>query len=243
MADPNLEAWEEQLLAGILQNCEIVQEFVCGLSKIIPGCAEVLSRVFNQAEQQWEMGLPIRPKSQDFFPLLRLLSMLENAEESRGLLPFLIAMLTFDAPKVQSKAALLIQAMDRELAFTRRLLRHPIPGVRANTMEALLKQNDSRALEYFRRGTTDACIRVRAIAAAGLWNAGDSYGLELLMDFVCNPDTAERRCGVSALGLCATAEHLDLLDFLEREDPDPRVRQLAVKARKRITNEEKDTDR
>jgi HEAT repeat protein len=242
MADPNLEAWEEQLLAGILQNSEIVQDFVCGLPKMIPGCAEVLSRVFRQAEQRWEMGLPARPPSQDFFPLLRLLSMLGSVEESRGLLPFLIAVLTLDAPKVQSKAALLIQAVDRELAYTRRLLRHPIPGVRANTMEALLRQNDGRAVAFFRRGTTDICSRVRALAAAGLWNAGDSYGLELLMDLICNPNPAERRSGVLALGLCANDDQLVLLDFLERDDPDPRVRQLAQKARKRISNEEKDTD-
>src|SRR5881628_719330 len=224
MANPNLETWEEQLLAAILQNSEIVQDFVCRLPKMIPACSEVLGRVFKQAGQRWEMGLPVRPQSQDFFPLLRLLSMLESVEESRGLLPFLIAMLTLDAPKVQSKAALLIQAVDRELAYTRRLLRHPIAGVRANTMEALLRQNDGRAVAFFRRGTTDTCSRVRALAAAGLWNAGDSYGLELLMDLVCNPNPAERRCGVLALGLCASPDHLDLLDFLERDDPDPRVR-------------------
>src|SRR5437870_2552869 len=44
MADPSLEAWEEQRLAGILQNSEIVQDFVCRLLKMIPGCAEALRR-------------------------------------------------------------------------------------------------------------------------------------------------------------------------------------------------------
>ncbi len=243
MADPNLDAWEEQLLARVLQRSEAVQELVSSLANLDPEYTEVLARVFRHADEGWQTKVPVHLHSPDVSMVLRLLDLLEKTEDCRGLLPLLFALLTLDAPQIQSKAALLIESLDRELAYTRRLLRHPIARVRANTVEALVQRNDSRARDYFRQCTTDPHHRVRVLAAVGLCRAGDPLGWEILTNMIQHPTPIERRSGVWGLGMCGSSQHLRLLDKLEQTDPDPRVRQLAANSRERISNHENDPDR
>ena len=227
MADPSLELWEEQILQRVVFQSGVVLQLIADLARKFPGPAEAIARA-TLREAADHHGLHIR--TEDAPLVMRALAEVQEMPQTLGTVAFLFALLNADAPQIQSKAAWLIQRADSELRYTWRLVRHPAPRVRANTLEALLDFRDLRPLEYFRSCAADTHSRVRSVAGVGLCRSGDASGWEILMRLVCSPLIPERRSGVWALGMYGNREHLCLLEFLERSDRDQRVRQLAVGA-------------
>jgi len=230
MADPSLEPWEEQILQRVVFQSGAVLQLIADLAGKFPGPAEAIAR--TTLRENDHPALHIR--TEDAPLVMRALAEVQEMKPSLGTVAFLFALLSADAPQIQSKAAWLIQRADSELRYTWRLVRHPAPRVRANTLEALLDFRDLRPLEYFRSCAADTHSRVRSVAGVGLCRSGDASGWEILMRLVCSPLIPERRSGVWALGMCGNREHLCLLEFLERSDRDQRVRQLAVGATEKI---------
>ena len=231
MADPSLESWEEQILQRIVFQSGVVLQLIADLARKLPGPAEAIART-TLKEAADHHGLHIR--TEDAPLVMRALAEVQEMPQSLGTVAFLFALLNADAPQIQSKAAWLIQKADSELRYTWRLVRHPSPRVRANTLEALLDFRDLRAVEYFRSCVEDTHSRVRSVAAVGLCRSGDASGWEILMRLVCSLVIPERRSGVLAVGICGNRGHLCLLEFLARSDRDTRVRQLAVSAAESI---------
>ena len=231
MADPSLELWEEQILQRVVFQSGVVLQLIADLARKFPGPAEAIART-TLREAADHHGLHIR--TEDAPLVMRALAEVQEMPQTLGTVAFLFALLNADAPQIQSKAAWLIQKADSDLQYTWRLVRHPAPRVRANTLEALLDFKDLRAIDHFRSCAADTHSRVRSVAGVGLCRSGDSYGWEILMRLVCSPLIPERRSGVWAVGLCGNRGHLCLLEFLARSDRDTRVRQLAVSAAERI---------
>ena len=231
MADPSLELWEEQILQRVVFQSGVVLQLIADLARKFPGPAEAIART-TLREAADHHGLHIR--TEDAPLVMRALAEVQEMPQTLGTVAFLFALLNADAPQIQSKAASLIQKADSDLQYTWRLVRHPAPRVRSNTLEALLEFKDLRAIEHFRSCAADTHSRVRSVAAVGLCRSGDPSGWEILTRLVCSPLIPERRSGVWALGMCGNREHLCLLEFLERSDRDQRVRQLAVGATEKI---------
>ena len=234
MADPSLEPWEEQILQRVVFQSGAVLQLIADLAGKFPGPAEAIAR--TTLRENDHPALHIR--TEDAPLVMRALAEVQEMKPSLGTVAFLFALLSADAPQIQSKAAWLIQRADSELRYTWRLVRHPAPRVRANTLEALLDVRDLRPLEYFRSCAADTHSRVRSVAGVGLCRSGDASGWEILMRLVCSPLIPERRSGVWALGMCGNPDHLCLLEFLVRSDRDTRVRQLAVGAAEKIRGAE-----
>jgi len=231
MADPSLESWEEQILQRIVFHSGVVLQLIADLARKLPGPAEAIARTtFRETADHHALHI----RTEDAPLVMRALAEVQEMQQTLGTVAFLFALLNADAPQIQSKAAWLIQKADGELRYTWRLVRHPSPRVRANTLEALLDFRDLRALEYFRSCAADTHSRVRSVAGVGLCRSGDASGWEILMRLVCSPLIPYRRSGVWALGMCGNADHLCLLEFLVRSDRDTRVRQLAVGAAEKI---------
>src|SRR5438034_791579 len=231
MADPSLESWEEQILQRIVFHSGVVLQLIADLARKLPGPAEAIARTtFRETADHHALHI----RTEDAPLVMRALAEVQEMQQTLGTVAFLFALLNADAPQIQSKAAWLIQKADGELRYTWRLVRHPSPRVRANTLEALLDFRDLRALEYFRSCAADTHSRVRSVAGVGLCRSGDASGWEILMRLVCSPLIPERRSGVWALGMCGNPDHLCLLEFLVRSDRDTRVRQLAVGAAEKI---------
>src|SRR5438093_2150488 len=231
IADPSLELWEEQILQRVVFQSGVVLQVIADLAWKFPGPAEAIART-TLREAADHHGLHIR--TEDAPLVMRALAEVQEMPQTLGTVAFLFALLNADAPQIQSKAAWLIQKADSDLQYTWRLVRHPAPRVRANTLEALLYFKDLRAIDHFRSCAADTHSRVRSVAGVGLCRSGDSYGWEILMRLVCSPLIPERRSGVWAVGLCGNRGHLCLLEFLARSDRDTRVRQLAVSAAESI---------
>src|SRR5207249_6944596 len=220
MADPSLELWEEQILQRVVFQSGVVLPVIADLARKFPGPAEAIART-TLREAADHHALHIR--TEDAPLVMRALGEVQEMKPSLGTVAFLFALLSADAPQIQSKAAWLIQRADSELRYTWRLVRHPAPRVRANTLEALLDVRDLRPLEYFRSCAADTHSRVRSVAGVGLCRSGDASGGEILMRLVCSPLIPERRSGVWALGMFGIPAHVCLLAFLVRSDPDTPV--------------------
>ena len=234
MADPSLEPWEEQILQRVVFQSGAVLQLIADLARQFPGPAEAIARTTLR-----ENGHPaLHIRTEDAPLVMRALGEVQEMKPSLGTVAFLFALLSADAPQIQSKAAWLIQRADSELRYTWRLVRHSAPRVRANTLEALLDFRDLRPLEYFRSCAADTHSRVRSVAGVGLCRSGDASGWEILMRLVCSPLIPERCSGVWALGMCGNPDHLCLLEFLVRSDRDTRVRQLAAGAAEKIRGTE-----
>lgn len=238
MSDPGLGLDEEQLLARLLQQATVVQQFPDRAFGPGTRLAEKLRNNFKNAEEGSETTKTDELDSEELNALLSHLDQLEQAKNDSGVLPLLFALLNLNNPSIQSKVALLIEKLDTEFAYTERLLRHPNARVRANVIEALTSRADSRALEFMRLCASDRNHRVRANAGMGLYRGGDVLGLEILMTMVNHPSAEERCSATWGLGMSGKLSHLPLIIALEVSDSDDRVRHEAKSALKRIRQRE-----
>jgi HEAT repeat protein len=165
---------------------------------------------------------------------MRSLELLEVIDMSRQLVPILFGLLSHEDPKIQSKASLVVQRLDIEFVYTRRLLQHSDARVRANAIQGIANRADPRSLVYLRQGGEDPDHRVRSQAAIGLCRIGDPAGRQILFRMIQHPSAVERRSAAWAMGNCGTFESITLLEMAVRNDPDERVRELAARGIREI---------
>ena len=235
MTEPDLSLMEEMMIARLLQQAGLVQQFVGELLSLDPQAAQNLVLKLQTAERGLDLKIAPFLQSEENAVVMHSLELLEVIAESKQIVPLLFGLISSDNPKIQSKAALIIQKLDSEQAYTRRLLQHPDARVRANALQGIADRADAQGAELLLQGLTDTDYRVRTLAAVGLSRLGDSQGLQALFRMLRNPRPLERRSAAWGLGVCGNASALPRLEVVARGDPDERVRELAARACQKIT--------
>jgi len=228
MTEPGLSLMEEATISRFLQQAGMVQQFVESLLSLDRGSAQNLVRKLQNAERGLDLKIAPFLQSEDDAVVMRSLELLEVIGESKQLVPLLFSLINSENPRIQAKAALVIQKLDTEHAYTRRLLQHPDARVRANALEAIADRADEQGAEFLRQGLADTDHRVRTLAAVGLTRLGNPVGLQVLWKMARHNLTVERRSAAWGLGACGEASVLPRLELIARTDPDERVRELAA---------------
>jgi len=239
MTEPDLSLMEEMMIARLLQQAGLVQQFVGALLSLDPRAAQNLARKLQTAERGLDLKIAPFLQSEDNSIVMHSLELLEVIAESKQIVPLLFGLISSDNPRIQSKAALIIQKLDSEQAYTRRLLQHPDARVRANALQGIVDRANDQGGEFLLQGLADTDHRVRTLAAVGLSRLGDPQGLQTLFRMLRHPKPIERRSAAWGLGVCGNASALPRLEVLARGDPDERVRELAAQACQKITERAK----
>ncbi len=235
MTDPAISLLEEMLIVRLLQQAGMVQQFIESLLSLDREAAQNLARKLQNAERGLDLKIAPFLQSEDHSVVMRSLELLEVIGDSKQLVPLLFALVSSDNARIQSKAASVIQKLDTENAFTRRLLQHPDARVRANTLQTIVERQSNQGLEYLQQGLTDPDHRVRTLAAVGLSRLGDPAGMQLLLKMLRHPDSIERKSAAWGLGACGNASAIPRLELMARTDPDERARELAAQACRKIS--------
>ncbi len=235
MTDPGVDLMEEMLIVRLLQQAGMVQQFIESLLALDREAAQNLVRKLQSAERGFDLKIAPFLQSEDHSVVMRSLELLEVIGDSKQLVPLLFSLINSDNAKIQSKAAAVIQKLDTENAFTRRLLQHPDARVRANTLQAIVERQSNQGLEYLQQGLTDPDHRVRTLASVGLSRLGDPAGMQMLLKMLRHPASIERKSAAWGLGVCGSASTIPKLEVIARTDPDERVRELATQACRQIS--------
>ena len=239
MTEPDLSLLEEMMIARLLQQAGLVQQFVGVLLSLDRQAAQNLALKLKNAERGLDLKIAPFLQSEDNAVVMHSLELLEVIAESKQIVPLLFGLISSDDPKIQSKAALIIQKLDSEQAYTRRLLQHPDARVRANALEGIADRANAQGAEFLLQGLTDTDHRVRTLAAVGLSRLGDPQGFQVLLRMLRNPKPIERRSAAWGLGVCGNPAAFPRLELVARGDPDERVRELAAQACQKITERSK----
>jgi HEAT repeat protein len=234
MAASNLSRSEEASLVRLLHRTGWVQKLLDALLFTDPETAATVATVLQRAERGLDLRLAAHLQSEDPSIVMRSLELVEVIGKSRQMVPVLFGLLGHDDPRIQSKAALVVEKLDHDFLYTRQLLRHSDARVRANALEAIADRADKRTIEFLRQGAEDADHRVRSLAAVGLCRIGDPLGWKILLKMIQDPRVIERRSAAWAMGRCGTIESLPGLEIAARDDADERVRELASQGIQRI---------
>jgi hypothetical protein len=234
MADPDLPASEAACLVRLLQKAEMIPKMVDALLTIDRKSARAAVTVLGKTERELDLRLVAHLQSENPGLAMRSLELLEVIDMSKRLVPILFGLLSHKDPKIQSKASLVVQKVDDDYVYTRRLLQHSDARVRANAIQGIADRADERSLVYLRRGAEDPDHRARSQAAVGLCRIGDPAGKQILLRMIQDPNAVERRSATWAMGSCGALEDVLLLEQVARSDQDERVRELAEQGLQRI---------
>lgn len=234
LADPTTRESEAASLARLLQKLEQIQKFADALLAAERSLALAAARALDRTERGLDIRLASHLQSMNPDIVMRSLELLEVIEIDRRLIPVLFGLLSHDEPRIQSKASLLVQKIDDEFVYTRRLLQHSDARVRANAVQGLASRKEEKSRVYLMKGAEDSDHRVRSQAAVGLAAIGDPAGKRILLGMIHAPDALERRSAAWALGCCGADAEASLLGRLVRDDPDEGVRELAEQSIRRI---------
>ncbi len=234
LSDPNLTRPEEASLVRLLERAGWVQKLLDALLSTAPATAATVAAVLQRTERGLDLRLAVHLQSRDSGLVMRSLQLIEVIGKSRQMVPVLFGLLGHDDPRIQSKAALVVEKLDHDFLYTRQLLRHSDARVRANALQAVADRADARIIEFLHQGIGDTDHRVRSLAAVGLCRIGDPQGWQILLKMARNPSVAERRSAAWAMGVCGTIDNLPGLEALACGDADERVRQLAHEGVRKI---------
>ncbi len=234
MTEPDLGFLEEAAISRFLMQAGLVPQFIESLISLDRESAQHLAQKFQHAERGLDLKIAPFLQSEDDRVVMRSLELLEVIGENKQLVPLLFSLINSDNPRIQAKAALIIEKLDVDRAYARRLLQHPNARVRANALEAIADRADERGIEFLQQGLADADHRVRTLAAVGLARIGNPAGLQTLWKMARHNLPIERRSAAWGLGACGGAAVLPRLELIARTDPDERVRELAEQGCERI---------
>lgn len=181
------------------------------------------------AEAQDASGSP----EQDRWAAIRALDLLNAAGDFSRFLPALAAFVRHADPHVRSKAALLMGRASHTLAWVEHALRDPNDRVRANAVESIWRIPLPAALPLLERALGDASNRVATNAAVGLHFLGQRQGTEALEHMADHHDPLFRASAIWAMGMLGDAAFMPTALRL-RNDPDPKVRHLALRCLARL---------
>jgi hypothetical protein len=234
LADPTLSQRETETLLHLLEPRETATLFVNLLFERDEAVTKRVAAKLNRASAGLQYQIASRLQAADAKTVMQALELLEVFEPDRIVLPRLFAAVGRNLPAVTARIALLLQRLDTNSVYTRRLLQHPDPRVRAGVLQAMLQCKGGRSLEYLRLCNEDRDNRVRVLAALGLHWHGEPSGVKSLMHMAQDPSAAVRWSAVWALGICRCSETASLLQSLLQNDPDPHVREQARLAASRV---------
>jgi len=234
LADPTLSRTEAETLLHLLEPRETATLFVDLIFGQDEAAAKQVAARLNQATANLQYQVASRLQSPDLKMVMRALGLLELFEPDKVVLPRLFAVVGRNLPGVTVRAALLLQRLDTGSIYTGRLLQHPDPHVRAGVLQAILECKGNKSLEYLRLCNEDPDNRIRSLAALGLHWQGEPSGVKSLLEMARDSNAAVRWSAAWALGICACPEAATLLQLLEQNDPDPRVREQARLAMTRM---------
>ena len=234
MTEPGLTLMEELIIVRLLQQTGLVQQYIENLLSLDREAAQNLVRKLQNSERGLDLKIAPFLQSEDHTVVMRSLELLEVIGESKQLVPLLFSLINSESPRIQSKAALIIQKLDTENAYTRRLLQHPDARVRANTLQAIVERAGEQGPDLLRQGLADPDHRVRTLAAIGLSRLGDPAGIQALLKMLRHSNAIERKSAAWGLGVCGNAAVLPKLEIMARSDPDERARELAAAACQQI---------
>ncbi|HYK91766.1 MAG TPA: HEAT repeat domain-containing protein [Acidobacteriota bacterium] len=227
MSDPDMSREEGAALTRILQRTGWIQKLMDALFSVDRETAVRVAAVLQKAERGLDLKLAVHLQSENPGIVMRSLELIEVIGNSRRLVPVLFGLLAHEDPRIQSKAALVVEKMDHDFLYTRQLLRHSDGRVRANALQAIADRADPETVEFLRQGAADVDHRVRSLAAVGLCRIGDPLGWQILSTMIQDSRVAERRSAAWAMGRCGSKETLAGLETVARNDSDERVRALA----------------
>ncbi len=241
MSRADLDGQDEEVIARALQQSGTTHQLTESLFSLEKVAAGILARRLKKLDAGLDLRVAVYLKSADAQTTMRALELLEEMEVNRQLIPLLFSLLSAETPQVQSKAATLLQKLDTDLVYARRVLQHTDPRVRANALQAIADRSDSRSIELFKECVSDPDNRVRTLAAVGLARTKNPLGMKVLREMLLDSSSIERRSAAWGLGACGDAAARGLLDGASRSDPDARVRELAAAGLQRILSSEKRT--
>jgi len=234
LSDPALDGKEAETLLHLLEPRETATLFVDFLFEREEAAAKHVAARLGRANAVLQYQIASRLQSEETKTVTRALALLEVFEPDKIVLPRLFAVVGRNLPEITARTALLLQRQDKNSVFTRRLLQHPDPRVRASVLQAMLECKGEKSLEYLRLCNSDPDNRVRSLAAVGLHLHGEPSGVKSLLEMAKNPNATVRWSAVWALGICRSPDTASLLKSLEQNDPDPRVREQATLAVSRL---------
>ncbi|MFB3828255.1 MAG: HEAT repeat domain-containing protein [Bryobacteraceae bacterium] len=158
----------------------------------------------------------------------RLLDVLEGLAEGARLGPLIAPLLGHASPRVRSKAALLLGKANRSGQWAGRQFADNDARVRANIIEGLWGDDSAISRVILAQALADPEPRVAGNAAVGLYELGDTRSIAALARMAAG-DAPERATAAWCMGRAGDRRFLPALNSLLR-DPDPRVRQNALRA-------------
>ncbi len=238
LADPALNPNDEAMIAQLIHLAGLGNRLVQSLILLERTPAEVVALRLAKIVKGLDLKISEHLQSEDSDIVMKALDLLGAVGGSPQLMPHLFSAMQTKAPKIQSKLAFLIQKMDTEHIYTQRLLQHPDPRIRANSLQAIAERNDAKGEDFLRAGISDPDTRVRTLAAVGLARRGNSTGMWVLLKMLRDPNPMERRSAAWGLGACGHSKSRPLLESLSQTDSDTRVRELAVEGLQKLANDE-----
>jgi HEAT repeat protein len=178
-----------------------------------------------------------RLNSDDLAVVANAIDILELLGDNKLIVPALFSLLNRPSSDIRAKAASLIQKLDTRFVYTRRLLRHSDPRVRASTLQSIMGRSEPQVGDYLSLCSADPDSRIRSLAALGLCRRGDPTGKKVLSEMLKDPDPLTRLRAVWALGIEADSEIAPVLETLQRDNPDEQVRKQAAQSLAKIARQ------
>lgn len=132
------------------------------------------------------------PQVTDSAAQLRILELVSAISSGARTITLLTQLIQSPDPKIQSKIALIVGRINRNLQWAEQHLKDPDPRVRANALEAIWGLDSDAGKALFLTASTDPDSRVSGNAAVGLYRAGDLMGAEILVSMLGSSDCRQR---------------------------------------------------
>jgi hypothetical protein len=242
LRDPDLPGSEQALILQLILMCGVTEFFIgLLLGPASPIDDSIVSRLAGAGLTfQVKLAAYLRPANRD--TTIRGLALLKALGASPVIVPRLFAIVYQSAlPQIQDMAVELINELDARLVYTRRLLHHPDPRIRASALRLISASDEKNGREYLRLFASDPDIRVRSMAALELHRRRDPLGPKILCDMIAKDDPDMRRSAIWALGMEGGEVAISILKKLQAQDPNEGVRRQAALALQKIA--ETNTDR
>jgi len=234
LSDPNLDSAQEAMITNLVHQAVLAHRLVQRLNSLELNQAKLVALRLRNTEKGLDLKIAEYLQSKDADVVIKALDLLDAVGKTPQLMPLLFGAMKAKSTRIQSRIASLIQKMDTEHIYTRRLMQHADPRIRANALQAIGDREDSKGDEFLLAGASDPDNRVRTLAAVGLTRRGDPKGMSLLLKMIRDSNPVERRSAAWGLGACGHTKSRTLLESLSQNDSDARVRELAAEGLRKL---------
>jgi hypothetical protein len=235
LRNPDLGNSEQGLIMQVILMHGVADRFIELLLSPASEISDLLTSRLSGAGLALQIKIAAFLKPAEWKTALRGLELLKALGASPVIVPRLFAMLyQTTIPQIQDMAVELINELDTRLVYTRRLLNHPDPRIRASALRLISSADDKHSHEYLTLFAADPDNRVRSMAALELHRRHDPQGTKILREMISKDDPEMRRSAIWALGIEGGERAIPILKKLQTCDPDERVRRQAGLALQKI---------